>query len=418
MNDISNESINGKSAEADHTEKGLLAVMMGTHNHPSVIREILELSAADYRDLGIDIYYYDSSESDETRTIVEEYIDKGFDNLFYVPCQGMELHGKLDCFFRGEGLKMHYKYLWPSKDRCSYKRPLLNEIMDELTKDYDALFLIDSPGEKVEYDSALEFYRDWATWVTSVNTTIYSTKRLITDLPAKCANSSLNEYDYMFQFKHYYYFFYRLAQIDAPRIKVLDSANYINMLYVPKTNLLQLVRIWKETWIDANEALPDLYDPFKDYVIKVPASVPWGLADRNRLLEYQKSGILNEENLPLFLNEWERISDIPKDVVVKIAKGTYDIKYDLSQVQGYDQLIDNLCGFAFLLRAGLLETAKFPFAMVEVSINTIKEQKATEDALEELKVETVELIWQEIDRRDMNAEDLANHLQQIVAILI
>ncbi len=416
MNNIPNEIHDNKNIAEDTAEYGLLAVMMGTHNHPSVVKEILELSAADYHDLGIDIYYYDSSNNDATRVLVEEYKGKGYDNIYYVPCPGLNLHEKMDWMFQGKGLKKKYKYLWPSKDRCSYKKKYLVEIIDTLQEDYDALHLIENESGTTEYDSALEFYHDWGTWVTSVNTMVYNAETLMKDLPF--SDKKLGEEDYLFHFKHYYYFFYQLTKLNHVRIRVLNSSNQINMLYVPKTETLELIKVWKDRWIEVNDALPDFYDPYKDYVIKVTAELPWVIADRKRLEQFHKDGVLTEETLPIFLHNWERLTDIPKSVVIKIANSNYDIKYDLSQIQGYDQLIDNICSFAFLLREGFMEADTFPYEMARLSVNAFLARLRDDDIRERLIKEVGESIWNEMARKGMNSEELANHLQQLVAVLI
>ena len=393
-----------------------IAVMMGTHNHPEIVHEILKLSADYYKELGIDIYYFDSSTNDLTKKAVEEFIEKGYDNVYYVPVPGLNLHEKLDMMFKGEGLKKHYKYLWPSKDRCSYKRPFLEKILKTLEEDYDALLLLAGNHEEREYYSAIEFYHDWATWVTSVNVTIYNSDKLMTNLPY--SDTLLKEEDWLFHFKHYYYFFYRLSKQENVRIKVLDGEEEINMLPTAKENNMLFVDVWKDRWIEVNEALPDYYNSEKEYVTKITAMLPWMISDRAKLQELHDAGILVEENLPKFLENWDKISNIPRDVIVKIAKGEYDAKYDLSQVQGHDQLIDNICSFAFLLREGLMQADSFPYEMAELAIKAVLARFDESDAREGLIKEAGESIWNEMDRRNLSSEELADHMQQLVAYLI
>lgn len=45
---------------------GNIAYCIPTYNHPDTIRDVLEKSAALYKEYGIDIYIYDSSEERDT----------------------------------------------------------------------------------------------------------------------------------------------------------------------------------------------------------------------------------------------------------------------------------------------------------------------------------------------------------------
>lgn len=75
---------------------GNIAYCIPTYNHPDTIRDVLEKSAALYKEYGIDIYIYDSSEERDTEDIVNEFIQCGYDNIFYI---------KMECSMR-EKLKV------------------------------------------------------------------------------------------------------------------------------------------------------------------------------------------------------------------------------------------------------------------------------------------------------------------------
>jgi len=397
-------------------EKGLIAVVMCTHNHPEIVREILELSADDYKECGIDIYYFDSSTNDTTKSVVEEYQKKGYDNLFYVPCPSMDLYEKISTLLAQEGLNKKYRYVWPSKDRCSYKMDLLNKIIEAANLNYDAIHLTGNDSPKEEYNSALEFYHDWGAWVTSINTTIYNAETLLKDY--KRSKQKQSSDSCFFYFNHYYHFFNELSKLDSVKIKVINSIDSLNMLYVPKSNVFELITIWEYRWYEVNEALPAFYDSEKEYVVKTTASLPWLLSDRKKLMEYHADGILTEETLPYFLDGWDKVSYIPKNVVIKIAKDNYDIKYDLSQIKGVMQFLDDIIGVTELLREGLLPADKFPKEAVCFAVKAVlssKENKTPEDII---KAETANCILEEMERKSMSSGVLADHLQQLITCFI
>ena len=127
--------------------KNKVACCYLTHEHPEVIDEILEKICKPYGDRGIDIYIFDSSESDDTRVIVEKYAQKGLCNLCYVPMQHTKGRDggneKYLYILKGYGLKGRYDYIWPTKDRCRFEGDTLDEICRAIEEGHDVILGVD-----------------------------------------------------------------------------------------------------------------------------------------------------------------------------------------------------------------------------------------------------------------------------------
>ena len=82
------------------------------------------------------------------------------------------------------------------------------------------------------------------------------------------------------------------------------------------------IEIWGKRWIIANKSLPQCYTD-KDDIIKRTASFPWILGDINSLISLNKRGILTPDCYEKLKDTWKQISDIPVEILRKIAYGNY-----------------------------------------------------------------------------------------------
>ena len=86
-----------------------IAVCVATYNRANIVDDVLKNSIYHYHGCGIDVYYYDSSEGNETELVIKKYQKAGFDNLYYVRVPSEEgVEQKLLRIFKGEGLEKEY----------------------------------------------------------------------------------------------------------------------------------------------------------------------------------------------------------------------------------------------------------------------------------------------------------------------
>ena len=157
-----------------------------THNHPSVVKEVLEIVKDYYDQNGIDIYVYDSSTNKETKEIVQGFIDNGVNNLFYIPInEKLGGDGKLLEIFKGTGLKKKYDYIWPNKDRSYVTKKTAQAIQRESTAGYDCIFndcYFPLESERKKYKKIYEkeeFFSEFGWLTTSWDTVLINTQKVL-----------------------------------------------------------------------------------------------------------------------------------------------------------------------------------------------------------------------------------------------
>ncbi len=294
-----------------------IAMCILTHNHPNTIFGVLNDACLNYYFHGVDVYVYDSSEGDETKAIVESWMNKGYPNLYYVRMK----EDKLIAVSKGEGLVKRYDYVWPCKDRTVWPKETMDAVRENITEWPDVMCLDvgrkDADREKNMYGDGIALYRDHCLGLTSIDATIYRYSSVWADTKglqeAFCAAES---------FAHFYFVLKKISEMGAPKVCILQGKRIA--VYNIKTEsswTQKAFYVWKDCWIRANENLPACYAPYRDYVIKHVASQPWLIGGIQRLQELKDMGVLTVDKIDEIEANWERVSDIPFEVVRKIAEG-------------------------------------------------------------------------------------------------
>lgn len=305
------------SEERNTEKKPSIAMCMFTYNHPNTVAQVLAATCLNYYLHGIDVYWYDSSEGDETQRIVEAWINRGYTNLYYVNVKGV--NNKWITVSKGEGLVRHYDYLWPSKDRTIWPKETMDAVIEHINEWPDIMYLEvrgnASEPEKNIYEDGITLYKRHSLGLTSIDTTIYKFDSVISDT---AEHQNANEKAKGFQ--HFYLILKKLAEMEKPKICVLQGERVT--LYDVKTKSAwenEPFYIWKDCWVNANEQLPDCYAPYRAKVIKDVASQPWLIGGIQRLKELKAAGTLTVEKLDEIEDNWEKVSDIPFEEVRRIA---------------------------------------------------------------------------------------------------
>lgn len=334
-----------------------IALAIPTYHHPEAVQEILSLTAQYLYDLHIDVYYYDGSSDTKTKEVVESFRDKGFTNLYHLHFP--EDNTRAAMIFKGRGMIREYDYIWPSKDRCMFTDEVIAAVIEALEEEPDVLCLNQTFAyrgiQKRVYHEPTEFYNVHGWIATSINTIIFKKSSMI---------GSFEDWIYPELFNPYYnHLFHTLARMDKMDICVLYGDhimihNYNNVSSQWENRVFQ---VWKEDWIKANDMLPECYAPYKDSVIKTTASLPWLLGDVERLREFYDKGLLTPEKMPQVEPNWERVSDVPLEIVREIAAGTYDFAHDTRRVVSETEFTDMTISILKMLSAGRMNTAQIPW---------------------------------------------------------
>lgn len=306
-----------------------MVVCMPTCGHPQVIEDVLQHCAEIYKRYALDVYFYDSSKDEETRKVVEKYQAEGFDNLYYIAVDPeMPPVDKFERIFMLDKIEKEYKYMWYLRDRCWCEEKTLKLMYRAVSEEHDLIFLDVGHPECTEEMSicndANAFYHRCGDYATSMDTTIYNVREMLKD--EEHLKQFRSEYDKECRqsFFHFLMIFDKLGGKKHVEICLLAGAK-ISIFHscIGQSGWGdKRIEIWGKRWIIANKSLPQCYTD-KDDIIKRTASFPWILGDINSLISLNKRGILTPDCYEKLKDTWKQISDIPVEILRKIAYGNY-----------------------------------------------------------------------------------------------
>lgn len=396
-----------------------VAMCIPTYNRANVVEDTLSRGIEGYAKMGIDLYYYDGSDNDDTRKVVEKYINKGYKNIKYMSLPTEPNRSAM--IYAGKGLDKEYDYIWPVKDRVWFEEPTLRAVEKAMEKGFDAIFLgvlwsYAHPGIGTKtYENPKEFYLDWGYLVTSLDVNIFKYDSMLAEL----SYEELTKYNP--SFIHFQIMFQQLAE-GKKSVRALignDIVAYNSQLGTSgwKKNAFLT---WEERWIDVNEKLPECYNEYKDEVIKHAGRLPWIFGNVDSIIEFKECGALSPENLDSVLKNWDRVSDIPKEKVVAIANGTYDKRHDLDLVpKEIDEFLGLMIQMEEFVKLGKLKKERIPYDDVFQGImNKIVKKYRGESGIINVTSGSVEDILLFIRDRAETSDEISRAFQMLITITI
>lgn len=115
-----------------------LALCIPTYERRDMVEDFLVNCSAYYIKAGIDIYYYDSSVSDETEKLVCGWPDQEHVHYIKIPPE-LLANAKAYRIFQKYGLKKEYDFIWLSNDGLQCTRQAIQQIVDSLNLEYDII---------------------------------------------------------------------------------------------------------------------------------------------------------------------------------------------------------------------------------------------------------------------------------------
>lgn len=301
-----------------------MAVCIPTYERPEIVEDVLEHCAGLYRRYGLDVYYYDSSNDNRTKEVIESYQSAGYDNLHYIWVDPKM--NKVDLVFVMDGVQKEYEYMWYLRDRCWCEEKALRLMYRAMEEEHDLIFLdVGNPDEAEELlicNEANMFYHRCGDYATSMDATIYNIKSMLKDDFSMEGFKAKYDGEYSKSFQHFLFIFEQLSKKKKPDICLLSGKNMaiVHSRKGGSTWSDKRLEIWAKHWVQANEALPNCYTDRGD-IIKRTASFPWILGDVNHLVKLHDEGILTPEYFEEIKEYWKKVSDIPVQVLQKIAYG-------------------------------------------------------------------------------------------------
>ncbi|MBQ1844294.1 MAG: hypothetical protein II133_06825 [Lachnospiraceae bacterium] len=319
-------------------DKRFLAVCVMTYKHPDTVDTVLGYWVQMIKELGFDIYYFDSSPDDDTEKIVKKYQQES-KHVFYIRIPSeMSPDDKFLIPYDRSALQYEYSYFWPVKDRSFPDVSLIVNIYQKLLAGCDVLELNTQYANEVffgnRYDSGMsvtDFYRDFAWDATDFIATIYNYDTVL-------AEFDWNEIHERYFFNEKCYFphtaalFHNLAKLENPNIQVLTMGENNNTLKSMETKSMWRdcnagIDIFGNYWPKVNYALPSIYDDYKMAAIRKETNHPVLFGSVDGLISLHFSDPDSHKYSDPMLSHWEDFSDVPVEIARDISNGSFDSAY-------------------------------------------------------------------------------------------
>ncbi len=272
-----------------------------------------------YKKYNLDIYYYDSSSSDEMEKIVAFEKESGADNLHYVKMSEYTfLDTKLERMYRGDDLQCKYDYIWPCKASSWAEECTIKRIVECVEKDYDIIVLnpmnkdegyYPSDGEK-EYSDINSFFQDMCGYLTGMVFRIIKRNTVLANVDWDMIYDKYRVWVPNGTFYEIGLIFEQLSRIDKFYSIVLCKDIIIDSSVMKGSNSHwrgEELSVWGECWPDTISKLPDVYEK-KTAVIKSKHH----LSNINVLKALRRRGKLNIIAFFRLFRIWNDISSISR----------------------------------------------------------------------------------------------------------
>lgn len=271
-----------------------LCVCVPTYNREQCIERMLREEIAFFRDNAIDCYIYDSSTMQQTREVVERYIQEGYGNLFYRHVDS-KIHSAYKAYsiWREMG-ESDYDFVWLIHDHTvCLNGQILQYLKQELAKEYDfyLLNLQSSKNNLYEIKDLDEFLLMGAWPLNSFGASIVNTKTFLGGTDWQQMSDKYLK-PRTINYSHIGFYYERAAQIQgfrACRLE-LERESFIDFLRNEKTSWDgETIRICTECWGSVISILPDAYQKKREALL---TQDKWFLSIY-KMIFYRQSGQYN-----------------------------------------------------------------------------------------------------------------------------
>ncbi|WP_312503634.1 glycosyltransferase [Lacrimispora sp.] len=279
-------------------ERCQLAFCIPTYNRSIMIEEFLEQFSALFYELGIDIYYYDSSENEETRLVVEKWMLL-YKNICYIRIPSTwHANKKVQCILEQYGVEQKYNYLWVCGDSVRFSELALRKILPLLDQKYDMIIVSGTEKGQLgtrEYTDKNELFQNCAWHMTLFGAVILNVHTMLKEVPWMGLKEKYETSDRI-NYSHVGYYFEIICKLEKFRAYHLTVDRGI------QTSRLKLAGGWYhdafkvlcEYWPSTIDALPQCYMNKKDAINKLGY---YSCLTPRRFLHYRRGNVYNINTL-------------------------------------------------------------------------------------------------------------------------
>jgi hypothetical protein len=303
--------------------KSKVALCIPTYERYEVIKEFLTKCSSYYFKEGIDVYYYDSSESDDTERLINEWPEK--EHLYYLRFPAKLGGDEKTCLiYQCYGLKKDYDFVWLSNDSLQIQPDSLHILMTNLLPEYD---MVNITPQKQDYDhNGLRVFtnpEDYL-WTCLYNVGRYG--NAIVNKKTMLDGIDWDKYKYLFYdynvqaFGNEIFYFIRLSELEKMRalfIPFFGSELRDSMLKKASNWRNDMFRICCESWVNAVNCLPDSFHNKREIALKFISTMY--LHDFRDFRKYREEGIFDYKTYKKYEVYWNQVTTTPKWIIRLIS---------------------------------------------------------------------------------------------------
>lgn len=260
-----------------------LAISFVTCNRDRHIREDLAIIAQPTKECDINIYIYDGSTNMRTEQVVKQYIEKGYDNIYYFHADGqtLSLERVIDALRRPDA-----EYVWMCGDKFVIRPKHYPEILSYIDRMYDIITIYGYPlkGTK-KFKKASKFVNYAIVPITHWGSTIIR-KELIESLDIRKAREECPSFGVQLTYLR------AIADLEGFKGVAIDRGQQTSIVSRYKTRSSSLSNMWFSwvtDWYRFIELLPPAYEDIREGLYNRP-DLQMGFFSLKELLRQRSEG--------------------------------------------------------------------------------------------------------------------------------
>jgi len=307
-----------------------IVICIPTENRCEMVREVLEKTIDYYPQYSFRVIYYDSSDDDSTKNVVESFQNRGFHNLSWRRVSKKNsIDQKLFELFRDNAEIRNYKYIWLINDSISITPRFLSELSCKMQEEY-SLIRFSPPGfghkEDVVFTSPNEWFHETSEGMAHMASTIMNTSLLNNVEWADLYEKYVGD-DKIGSNRHGYFFtvgFYLEQILREKDFKGLLVNNRIQWRYDCRLKRGKsywnsiVFEVWAKSYAETILKLPNQYTD-KEAIIRKSDNTIFGRFERENLNEFRMKGLLNIGVALEYKPYWKYVSTLSFEEIKAIA---------------------------------------------------------------------------------------------------
>ena len=264
-----------------------LAMSFITYNRAKHIREDLAIIAQPTKECDIDIYIYDGSTNMQTKQVVDEYLQEGYNHIHYLHT---DKHiSVIDSIYQRVTdalLAPDAEYVWMCGDKFVIRPDHYLEILSYIDRSYDIITIYGYPlKETRRFDNARSYVNCAIVPITHYGSTIIK-KKLIESFNIWKACEECPSFGVQLTYLR------AIADVEGFKGVVIDKGTQTSIesqYQTPSSSESQMWTSWVVNWYRFVELLPPVYEDIREGLYNRP-DLQAGFFSRKELLRQRSEG--------------------------------------------------------------------------------------------------------------------------------